>query len=78
MGDSTSLSEMEEALKASNECSQRLEDLLQEARDQGTPTPEMTKKLEAANRECHDAMQRYLKAYKAYYDLDPLKVERSS
>ncbi|HEY0066322.1 MAG TPA: hypothetical protein VGB46_03130 [Flavisolibacter sp.] len=64
------LKEMETALAASNRCSEQLEKLLQEARTLGGhPPPELIERIKVANKECDEAMEHYVSAFNAYYQV---------
>ena len=65
------LNEMDHALEAANNCSEALEKLLKQARTIGRPTPEMVDLISATNKECDELMQRYVNAYRSYYNLGP-------
>lgn len=63
------LNEMDAALEAANHCSERLEKLLKKAREIGRPTPELVEQISSTNQECDELMQRYVAAYRSYYNV---------
>jgi hypothetical protein len=63
----THLKEIEEALEASNTCSEALEKLLQEAKESGSPSPELIERIRTANKQCEMLMDRYVDAYNDYH-----------
>lgn len=64
------LKEMDEALESANECSETLEKLLKKAKEVGRPTPELVEQISAVNKNCDELMQRYIRAYRNYYNID--------
>jgi hypothetical protein len=65
------LKEMDEALERANLCSEALEKLLKQAKDVGRPEPELVEKISATNKRCDEEMQRYVNAYRSYYNIAP-------
>jgi uncharacterized protein Yka (UPF0111/DUF47 family) len=63
------LKEMDEALEAANDCSKTLEQLLTKAREVGRPAPEMVEQISTVNKNCDELMQRYITAYRSYYNI---------
>lgn len=63
------LKEMDDSLEAANNCSERLEKLLKQARDIGRPNPELIEQISSTNKECDELMQRYVSAYRSYYNV---------
>ena len=66
------LREMDEALEKANQCSEMLERLLKEAKEVGRPEPELIDKISTTNKQCDEEMQRYVNAYRSYYNI-PMK-----
>jgi hypothetical protein len=65
------LKEMDEALEKANHCSETLEKLLKQAKEVGRPEPELVDKISATNKQCDEEMQRYVSAYRNYYNISP-------
>jgi hypothetical protein len=63
------LKEMDEALESANRCSEALEKLLKEARDMGRPSPEFIELISSTNKQCDEDMNRYITAYRKYYNV---------
>jgi len=58
--------ELERALEEATRCSESLEFLLKEARDEGGADLEMFKRITKANKQWEEAMERYTIIYSAY------------
>lgn len=74
MSKMTLLREMDEALERANQCSETLEKLLKKAKDVGRPDPELVEQISETNKRCDEEMQRYVNAYRSYYNVSPRKI----
>jgi hypothetical protein len=63
------LKEMNEALEAANKCSEALEKLLKGAKEMGRRSPEFIEQISTTNRRCDEEMNRYINAYRKYYNI---------
>jgi hypothetical protein len=65
----TLLEEMDEALELANMCNEALEALLKEAKAVGRPSPELVEQISTTHKECDEAMERYVTAYRGFYNI---------